>query len=125
MFRCPQCGGLLEAVFEYRGTPKGKGVWRYKDLLPRPKRVVSMGEGSTPLVELPYASRVTGARVYAKLEGLNPTGSFKDRGMTVAVSVALSHGARLVIAASTGNTAASLSAYARRGGLTPLVVLPR
>jgi threonine synthase len=84
-----------------------------------------MGEGSTPLVELPWASRAVGARVYAKLESLNPTGSFKDRGMTVAVSIAKAAGARVTLAASTGNTAASMAAYSSRAGLRPVVILPR
>jgi len=73
---------------------------------------LSLGEGDTPLVYAPYLSRQTGAEVYLKLEGCNPTGSFKDRGMVVAVAKAAEEGARAVICASTGNTAASAAAYA-------------
>jgi threonine synthase len=76
-----------------------------------------MGEGDTPLIGAPHLSSLTGAEVYLKLEGANPTGSFKDRGMTVAVSAAISEGAEAVICASTGNTAASAAAYAARAGL--------
>ena len=74
-----------------------------------------MGEGDTPLVEAPHLSELTGCEVFLKLEGLNPTGSFKDRGRTCAVSDAVRSGAEAVICASTGNTAASLAAYAARG----------
>jgi threonine synthase len=83
-----------------------------------------MGEGDTPLVEAPHLSELTGCEVYLKLEGANPTGSFKDRGMTVAVSAAVSEGAEAVICASTGNTAASAAAYAARAGLRGAVIVP-
>jgi threonine synthase len=86
--------------------------------------VVSLNEGSTPLVEAPVISERVGARVLLKLEGANPTGSFKDRGMTVAVSRAKGAGAEAVICASTGNTAASLAAYAARAGLRGAVIVP-
>jgi threonine synthase len=84
-----------------------------------------MGEGDTPLIEAPHLSEVTGCEVYLKLEGANPTGSFKDRGMTVAVSAAVSEGAEAVICASTGNTAASAAAYAARAGLRGAVIVPQ
>ncbi|BAN90900.1 threonine synthase [Aeropyrum camini SY1 = JCM 12091] len=84
-----------------------------------------MGEGSTPLVKLENLSRMLGVEVYGKLEFLNPTGSFKDRGMTVGVSVAASFGYRIVAAASTGNTAASMAAYARRAGVEPVILIPK
>ncbi|MCE4611631.1 MAG: threonine synthase [Desulfurococcales archaeon] len=113
-------------MYEAEGVPRGRGVWRYKDLLPRlGKTVISLGEGSTPLVELPWASESTGAKVYGKLEGLNPTGSFKDRGMTVGVSIAKGLNAKVTVVASTGNTAASMAAYSRRAGLKPVILLPR
>jgi threonine synthase len=83
-----------------------------------------MGEGDTPLVEAPHLSELTGCEVYLKLEGANPTGSFKDRGMTVAVSAAVAEGAEAVICASTGNTAASAAAYAARAGLRGAVIVP-
>jgi len=87
--------------------------------------VVSLGEGSTPLLAVPRLSERLGLELFVKWEGGNPTGSFKDRGMTVAVSKALEAGARGVVCASTGNTAASAAAYAARAGLRAVVVLPR
>jgi len=86
--------------------------------------VVTLNEGSTPLIEAPRLSERIGARAYFKFEGLNPTGSFKDRGMTVAVSRAKGRGAEAVICASTGNTAASAAAYAARAGLRGAVIVP-
>jgi len=86
--------------------------------------VVTLNEGSTPLVEAPVISERVGARVLLKLEGTNPTGSFKDRGMTVAVSRAKGAGAEAVICASTGNTAASAAAYAARAGMRGAVIVP-
>ncbi len=86
--------------------------------------VVTLGEGGTPLIEAPALSRRTGARVYVKFEGMNPTGSFKDRGMTMAISKAVEHGARAVICASTGNTSASAAAYATHAGITAAVLVP-
>ncbi len=86
--------------------------------------VVTLGEGSTPLVLAERVSDRVGAEVWLKLEGLNPTGSFKDRGMTCAVSAAVREGAQAIICASTGNTAASAAAYAAKGGLTGAVIVP-
>jgi threonine synthase len=86
--------------------------------------LVTMGEGGTPLVPAPHLSELTGCEVHLKLEGANPTGSFKDRGMTVAVSAALKEGAEAVVCASTGNTAASAAAYAARAGLRGAVIVP-
>ena len=99
---------------------------RYRERLPfaADDPVVSLGEGSTPLVHAPHLSELVGAEVWLKLEGLNPTGSFKDRGMTCAVSAAVREGAKAVICASTGNTAASAAAYAARAGLTCAVIVP-
>ncbi|HNC16089.1 MAG TPA: threonine synthase, partial [Solirubrobacterales bacterium] len=101
-------------------------IERYRDALPLDPGdpVVSLNEGSTPLVEAPRLSERVGARVWLKVEGANPTGSFKDRGMTVAVSRAAGRGAKAVICASTGNTAASASAYAVRAGLRGAVIVP-
>jgi threonine synthase len=101
-------------------------IERYRDRLPfaAGDPVVSLGEGSTPLVLAERVSERVGAEVWLKLEGLNPTGSFKDRGMTCAVSAALREGAKAVICASTGNTAASAAAYAGRAGLTGAVIVP-
>ena len=101
-------------------------IERYRDRLPSEagESVVTLNEGSTPLVEAPAISERVGARVLLKLEGANPTGSFKDRGMTVAVSRAKAVGAAAVICASTGNTAASAAAYAARAGMTGAVIVP-
>src|ERR671910_2221718 len=101
-------------------------IARYRDRLPLEEGdpVVSLNEGSTPLVPAPRLSDEVGAEVLLKLEGANPTGSFKDRGMTCAVSGAVREGAEAVICASTGNTAASLAAYAARAGLRGAVIVP-
>jgi threonine synthase len=106
---------------------RGRGVIeRFREFLPTCNAVISLGEGNTPLVFSPKLSaRVgRGCEVFIKNEGLNPTGSFKDRGMTVAVSRAIDRGARALICASTGNTSASAAAYAARAGIPCAVVLP-
>ncbi len=123
--RC-DCGGLLEPVIVRKPTgiswtlfrSRKLGVWRYEELLPKVKGRVTMGEGGTPLIKLKE-------NLWVKFEGANPTGSFKDRGMTVAVSLAKGSGAKSVICASTGNTSASVSAYAARAGISSIVLLPR
>jgi threonine synthase len=99
---------------------------RYRDRLPfaADDPVVTLQEGSTPLVRAPRISEEAGVEVWLKLEGANPTGSFKDRGMTCAVSDAVRSGAEAVICASTGNTAASLAAYAARAGIGGAVIVP-
>ncbi len=101
-------------------------IERYRDRLPLEDGdpVVSLNEGSTPLIEVPRLSERLGVRAYLKFEGANPTGSFKDRGMTVAVSRAKGRGAEAVICASTGNTAASAAAYAARAGMRGAVIVP-
>jgi threonine synthase len=101
-------------------------IERYRDRLSLEPDdpVVSLNEGSTPLIEAPRLSERIGARAYLKFEGANPTGSFKDRGMTVAVSRAKGRGAEAIICASTGNTAASAAAYAARAGLRGAVIVP-
>jgi threonine synthase len=86
--------------------------------------VVTLLEGNTPLIPAPRLSERVGARVFLKYEGLNPTGSFKDRGMTMAISKAVEEGAKAVVCASTGNTSASAAAYAARAGLTCVVLIP-
>ncbi|MBN9180023.1 MAG: threonine synthase [Microbacterium sp.] len=86
--------------------------------------IVTLGEGGTPLLPAPALSARTGANVFVKFEGMNPTGSFKDRGMTVALSRAVEHGAKAVICASTGNTSASAAAYAAHAGITAAVLVP-
>ena len=125
---------MLEVVFEelpkitwrrFRNRPFR--LWRYRELIPLPNdaEIVSLNEGGTPLIPLTHISHRLGVKVYGKFEGANPSSSFKDRGMTVAVSMAKYLGEKLVVCASTGNTAASMAAYASRAGLKPLVVLPR
>jgi threonine synthase len=98
----------------------------YRDRLPvtADTPVITLHEGNTPLVPAPELSARTGCDVYLKVEGANPTGSFKDRGMTVAVSKAVESGAKAIICASTGNTSASAAAYAARAGLTCAVLIP-
>jgi threonine synthase len=99
---------------------------RYADRLPLSKdaAIVSLGEGSTPLLLAPRIGARLGAELFLKWEGANPTGSFKDRGMTVAVTQALADGARAIVCASTGNTAASAAAYAARAGLGAVILQP-
>jgi threonine synthase len=101
-------------------------VEAYRDRIPIPDgaRIVTLHEGGTPLVDAPKLAELTGCQVLLKVEGANPTGSFKDRGLTVAVTHALAAGARAVICASTGNTSASAAAYAARAGLTSAVLVP-
>jgi threonine synthase len=101
-------------------------IERYRERLPFAPGdpLVSLQEGSTPLLRAPVLSEMVGSSVRLKLEGANPTGSFKDRGMTCAVSAAVREGARAVICASTGNTAASAAAYAARAGITCAVIVP-
>src|SRR5688572_22979773 len=112
------------------GTSRGRAsLWdRYGEFLPDPGRrpALTLGEGGTPLVPLPRLGASIGVpRLHAKVEGMNPTGSFKDRGMVVAVARAVAAGSRAVICASTGNTSASAAAYAASAGLECVVVLPK
>ena len=102
-------------------------IAEYRDRLPVDEAtpVVTLCEGGTPLLPAPVLSARTGCDVYLKVEGANPTGSFKDRGMTVAISAAAGRGAQAVICASTGNTSASAAAYAARAGMTCAVLVPR
>jgi threonine synthase len=146
-FRCSQCGDLIEitdaswnsrnpvalkSLWRERRTLNESldlsGVWRFRDLLPAPDsadQVITLREGNTPLYELPQSSRSTGiSQLFAKHQGMNPTGSFKDAGMTVAATFARQAGYRWVACASTGNTSASMAAYAARGGLRSLVLVP-
>ncbi len=101
---------------------------KYRDRLPvhDDTRIISLGEGNTPLIRLNNIPRLIGKEVdiYVKFEGLNPTGSFKDRGMTMAVTKAVEAGSRAIICASTGNTSASAAAYASRAGITSFVLIP-
>ena len=146
---CPSCGGLLELRHVLVGEgpalrtrfadrrsalrgPDASGVWRYRELvLPsaRPDEIVTHPEGNTPLLDSRAVARWIGfespERLLIKHEGHNPTGSFKDRGMTVAITQAKRSSARAVACASTGNTSASLAAYAARAELPALVFVPK
>ena len=132
-FRCEKCGGLLEVKFDLsdgRKIPwknRPLSVWKYRELLPvdNDRFITSLGEGGTGLHHCQRFGRELGLRnLFVKNEGENPTGSFKDRGMTVAISKARELGKKKVICASTGNTAASLAAYSARAGLDCLVFMP-
>src|SRR5213080_5460086 len=150
-FRCPDCDDLLEVTYpgwkcadtalrpqdlKASWTERRKssayvdqsGVWRFRELLPVPSgpaSLVSLSEGNTPVYELPNCARSTGVEaLYGKHQGMNPTGSFKDTGMTVAASFARQEGFRWVACASTGNTSASMAAYAARGRMRSLVLIP-
>ena len=114
------------------GSKKGAHQWRgvieeYRDRLPVSKKtpIISLREGGTPLVHAGVLSEMLGNDVWLKVEGTNPTGSFKDRGMTMAISKAAEDGAKAVICASTGNTSASAAAYATKAGMTPVVLVPQ
>jgi threonine synthase len=145
-FRCASCADLLEIVYPQRNENAAglkavwrdrrlsqsavdlSGVWRFRELLPvleNDAQAITLREGNTPLYELPQCARITGVpRLFAKHQGMNPTGSFKDAGMTVAATFARRAGFRWVACASTGNTSASMAAYAARGGLRSLVLVP-
>lgn len=150
-FRCEHCRDLLEILYPVwaeRG-PAGldrvslkrlwserrsslepsdqSGVWRFREILPEIDRqqIITIREGNTPVYELTHCAKSAGvSQLYAKHQGMNPTGSFKDTGMTVAASFAKQAGYRWVACASTGNTSASMAAYAARGGLHSLVLIP-
>src|SRR6202166_5091355 len=148
-FRCAQCGDLLEITYPdwkesgsvaqdlkniwrqrrlSQAAIDQSGVWRFRELLPAlagDDQAITLREGNTPLYDLPQCARITGVpRLLAKHQGLNPTGSFKDAGMTVAATFARMAGYRWVACASTGNTSASMAAYAARGGMRSLVLVP-
>jgi threonine synthase len=143
--RCSQCGDLLEIVYsglksisavELRNTWLSRktslspadqsGVWRFREFLPSlAEDIVTLREGNTPLYELRGCARSAGVdALLAKHQGMNPTGSFKDTGMTVAATFAKNGGYRWVACASTGNTSASMAAYASRAGMRALVLIP-
>src|SRR5919109_3832538 len=152
-FRCLDCGDLFEVIYPQWTSSKAKsaldpttlrnvwcqrrmsrvpadqsGVWRFRELLPSLddlNSIITLCEGNAPIYELPNCARITGMeRLFAKHQGMNPTGSFKDTGMTVAASFARQQGFRWVACASTGNTSASMAAYAARGGMRSLVLIP-
>jgi threonine synthase len=152
-FRCAVCGDLFEVEYPGWNQPTGpdrpnpgalkwlwrerrcssesldqSGVWRYRELLPILEsfgNAVSLREGNTPLYHLPRAAKRLGIdQLFAKHQGMNPSGSFKDTGMTAALSVARERGFEWVACASTGNTSASMAAYASRAGINSLVLIP-
>ncbi|MEP6921481.1 MAG: threonine synthase [bacterium] len=146
LYVCPKCGGLLDVVGDAPEkidaaalrsvwnerlasfNPRDRsGVWRYRELLPFDisARVITLAEGNTPLYDAPVAASYSGLDALTlKHQGCNPTGSFKDTGMTTAVTQALVLGAKTVVCASTGNTAASLAAYAARAQLQCAILVP-
>jgi len=150
-FRCEHCRDLLEIIYpgwadagpaglnavalksvwlDRRASLKSadqSGVWRFREILPEiaAEQMITIREGNTPVYELPYCAKSAGLKqLRAKHQGMNPTGSFKDTGMTVAASFARQAGYKWVACASTGNTSASMAAYAARGGLHSLVLIP-
>src|SRR5688572_22509726 len=145
IYVCLRCGGLLDVVQESATDPEQlrslwtrrlasfetrdrSGVWRFRELLPFADSapIVSLAEGNTPIYDAPVSAAYCGLRALTlKHQGCNPTGSFKDTGMTTAVTQALVLGVRTVVCASTGNTAASLAAYAARGKLQCAILVPR
>jgi threonine synthase len=124
--------GTLKSLWRERRTSNlpidQSGVWRFREVLPslgEGHAPITLREGNTPLYELSLCARIAGVQtLYAKHQGMNPTGSFKDTGMTVASSFARKDGFRWVACASTGNTSASMAAYAARGGMLSLVLIP-
>ncbi len=146
LYQCPRCGGLLEVDYDWQSANPApwkelwrerrmdnsplnqSGVWRYREMLPFDEDasdVVTLREGSTPLLDAPRAAEYAGLeRITFKHQGFNPTGSFKDNGMTCGVSQARRLGKRVVACVSTGNTSASMAAYASAGGLQPVIFLP-
>jgi threonine synthase len=149
LFRCGQCAELLEVVYpEWSGAPRefslrlkevwqarrgsslaenASGVWRFRELLPQveSRNIVTMGEGNTPLVHLERMGHgLHLGNLLAKHQGMNPTGSFKDTGISVAISIAKGEGFTSVCCASTGNTSASVAAYAARAAMKSVVLLP-
>ncbi len=146
LYQCPRCGSLLEVAYDWRGADSTlwkqtwrarrmdnqalnqSGVWRYREMFPfvdDAAQVVTLREGNTPLLQSPGAAQYAGLHSIAfKHQGFNPTHSFKDNGMTVGVTQARRIGRKRVACVSTGNTSASMAAYASAAGLTPVIFLP-
>lgn len=133
LYNCTKCGHLLEVRYNLDEVTVSKkawqkrplSVWRYRELLPVHIEPVTLQEGGTPLYHLRSLGDEMGVKeLYAKHEGMNPSGSFKDRGMTVGVSMALQLNMKSVACASTGNTSASLAVYAAKAGIPAVVLLP-
>ena len=133
LYRCPKCDHLLKVSYDLDAMTftrqdwekRPLSVWRYRELLPVRGEPITLQEGGTPLYHMRRIGEELGIKeLYAKHEGINPTGSFKDRGMTVGVSMARQLGMTTVACASTGNTSASLAAYAAKAGMPAVVLLP-
>ena len=130
IYTCEKCGSVLELVNEInvsKDTFDGRkdNLWKFKECIPVDEsKIVSLDEGGTPFCKCDKLGEEFGVNLYVKVEGSNPTGSFKDRGMTVGMTKAMELGVSTVGCASTGNTSASLSAYAARAGLRCIVFLP-
>ena len=133
IYTCPKCGHLLAVQYDLDRVSVSRqewdrrplSVWRYRELLPVHIEPVTLREGGTPLYRLNRIGEKIGLpELYAKHEGMNPSGSFKDRGMTVGVSMALQLKKKSVACASTGNTSASLAVYAAKAGIPAIVLLP-
>jgi threonine synthase len=146
IYNCSQCGSLLEAAYEHgaidaaalkrtwrdrrrdNSVIEQSGVWRYREIIPfldDTRHIVSLREGNTPLLDAPRAAEYAGMdRVVFKHQGFNPTGSFKDNGMTCGVAQAMRLGMQRVACVSTGNTSASMAAYASAAGLQPIIFIP-
>lgn len=143
---CPSCGGLLDVVYDFQIKDPEEvkyiflqrrlsnhpldisGVWRYRELLPFChdfSKIVSIQEGNTPIYNAPRCAKYVGLKkLYLKHQGLNPTGSFKDNGMTAGVTQANLMNSKIVACASTGNTSASMAAYAARAGMKAVIFIP-
>jgi len=135
LYTCSKCGGLLDINYDYSGIdvervvePKGEGVWKYRVLLPfaEDTKPITIKEGNTPLYRCDRLAKSIGVdELWVKHEGMNPSGSFKDRGMTVGVTKAIELGVKGVACASTGNTSASLAIFAAKAGIPSYVLLPK
>lgn len=130
IYTCRQCDSILEVICQPKVSKdvfrcRKSTMWKYKEFMPvDPSGIVSLDEGGTPFCKCDKLGKELGVELYVKVEGSNPTGSFKDRGMSVGITKALELGVDTVGCASTGNTSASLAAYAARAGLKCAVLLP-
>jgi threonine synthase len=146
IYNCPKCGGLLEARYDAAASEPWtlkqvwrerrmsnhpvdqSGVWRYREMFPfldNERHIMTLREGNTPVLDACYAASYAGLdRLRVKHQGFNPTGSFKDNGMTAGVSQAIRLGMKRVACVSTGNTSASMAAYAALAGLDPIILIP-
>jgi threonine synthase len=124
---CAKCGGILSGVYnlseKLSTNSELRGIWRYGGFFPPVSEIVTLGEGSTPLVKTPRFSKSIGGKVYCKIEGTNPTGSFKDRIASLGLSLAKSGGKKGVFTASSGNAAAAIAAYSAHAGLGCLILV--